>query len=149
MVELTKKQDKNSYLSEFERFEKTLLIDGQHRCPALREAAMGRFAELGFPTIRDEEWRFTNIAPLTQVSFQLALTSVPKELTPLKLDRLTYGAWDCYRLVFVNGSFAPELSNSPATQALLCSGLRKALDHQPQLIEASLAILPATSSDAP
>jgi Fe-S cluster assembly protein SufD len=130
---------KDHYLETFSRFEKARRAEESAPLHRLREAAMSRFAELGFPTTRDEEWRFTNIAPLTQVSFQLALTSVPKELTPLKLDRLTYGAWDCYRLVFVNGSFTPELSNSPATQALLCSGLRKALDHQPQLIEASLA----------
>ena len=31
---------------------------------ALREAAFQRFAELGFPTTRDEEWRFTNVAPI-------------------------------------------------------------------------------------
>ena len=30
------------------------------------------FSSLGFPTVRDEEWRFTNVAPITGGDFQLA-----------------------------------------------------------------------------
>ena len=37
---------------------------------ALREAAFERFAELGFPTTHDEEWRFTNVAPIARTSFR-------------------------------------------------------------------------------
>ena len=33
---------------------------------ALREAAFARFSELGFPTTHDEEWRFTNVAPIAR-----------------------------------------------------------------------------------
>ena len=32
----------------------------------LRESAFARFSELGFPTARDEEWRFTNVAPIAR-----------------------------------------------------------------------------------
>jgi Fe-S cluster assembly protein SufD len=35
----------------------------------LREAAFQRFAELGFPTTHDEEWRFTNVAPIARAEF--------------------------------------------------------------------------------
>jgi Fe-S cluster assembly protein SufD len=35
----------------------------------LREAAFRRFAELGFPTTHDEEWRFTNVAPIARTTF--------------------------------------------------------------------------------
>src|SRR6266849_2431337 len=102
---------KDHYLEAFSQFEKARRADEHSPLYRLRESALSRFTELGFPTTRDEEWRFTNIAPLTQISFQPAMTPVPKQLTALKLDRLTYGAWDCYRLVFVNGAFAPDLSN--------------------------------------
>ena len=48
------------YLKEFSRFEREA---GQ---PAwvlpLRKTGIARFAELGFPTPRDEDWRFTNVA---------------------------------------------------------------------------------------
>ena len=36
---------------------------------SLREAAFQRFAELGFPTTKDEEWRFTNVAPIARARF--------------------------------------------------------------------------------
>ncbi|MGO9228173.1 MAG: Fe-S cluster assembly protein SufD [Bryobacteraceae bacterium] len=36
---------------------------------ALRESAFARFTELGFPTTRDEEWRFTNVAPIARANF--------------------------------------------------------------------------------
>lgn len=39
---------------------------------ALREAAFERFTELGFPTTRNEEWRFTNVAPIARAHWQVA-----------------------------------------------------------------------------
>ncbi len=127
------------YLETFTRLEKTRRADEPAPLHRLRESAMSRFTELGFPTPRDEEWRFTNITPLTQISFQPARPSVPQQLTALKLDRLTYGAWDCYRLVFVNGAFTSELSILPAEQALQARSLRSAIDEETQALEPYLA----------
>jgi Fe-S cluster assembly protein SufD len=42
----------------------------------LREAAFQRFVELGFPTTHEEEWRFTNVAPIARARFVNA-TPVP------------------------------------------------------------------------
>jgi Fe-S cluster assembly protein SufD len=131
---------KDHYLETFSEFEKARRNENGTPLVRLREAAMSRFAELGFPTTRDEEWRFTNIAPLTQVSFRLASTSVPKQLTALKLDRLTYGAWDCYRLVFVNGAFANDLSTLPDKQKFTVCSLGDVLEGgAPRSIEPYLA----------
>lgn len=38
----------------------------------VREAAFQRFVELGFPTTHDEEWRFTNVAPIARQRFEVA-----------------------------------------------------------------------------
>jgi Fe-S cluster assembly protein SufD len=130
---------KDHYLETFSRLEKSRRADEHSPLSRLREAAMSRFAQLGFPSTHDEEWRFTNIAPLTQVNFQPAGDSVPKQLTTLKLDRLTYGAWDCDRLVFVNGAFAPDLSNPPAGWKTSGNSLREALEQNPQSLEPFLA----------
>jgi Fe-S cluster assembly protein SufD len=130
---------KDHYLETFSRLEKSRRADERTPLRRLREAAMNRFIELGFPTPRDEEWRFTNIAPLTQVNFQPAVVSTPKQLTALKLDRLTYGAWECYRLVFINGAFAPDLSNPPVGQIAPRSSVREALQEDAQALEPYLA----------
>jgi Fe-S cluster assembly protein SufD len=36
----------------------------------IRDAAFARFAELGFPTTHDEEWRFTNVARIARATFE-------------------------------------------------------------------------------
>src|ERR1019366_9761990 len=41
----------------------------------LRETAFQRFAKLGFPTTHDEEWRFTNVAPIARSTFQRGLAA--------------------------------------------------------------------------
>ncbi|MGB9457263.1 MAG: Fe-S cluster assembly protein SufD [Bryobacteraceae bacterium] len=43
---------------------------GQPWLMKLRESAFARFAELGFPTARSEEWRFTNVTPIARTSFR-------------------------------------------------------------------------------
>jgi Fe-S cluster assembly protein SufD len=68
-------------------------------------------AKVGFPTIRDEEWKFTNMAPLLQLPLHPAQKS---GLAPgLKdISGFTFGL-DCYRLVFVDGYFCARLSSLP------------------------------------
>ena len=41
----------------------------------LRKAGIASFAEAGFPTLHDEDWRFTNVAPIAKLTFQLAARS--------------------------------------------------------------------------
>jgi Fe-S cluster assembly protein SufD len=47
----------------------------------LREAAFQRFAELGFPTTHDEEWRFTNVTPIVRGRFEMTpvAAGIPEE----------------------------------------------------------------------
>ena len=63
----------------------------------VRAAAFQRFAERGFPTTHDEEWRFTNVAPIARVAYAPAPAS-----GNLNLDELTAFA-SGVRLIFVNG----------------------------------------------
>src|SRR5947209_8220053 len=101
-------EERDVYLSDFMRLEHALgagLRAGLHR---LRTDAMSRFAERGFPTQKDEEWRFTNLAPLTKVPFQRAeRTQAPRDVGELLA---TIERHDAASLVFVNGYHVPELS---------------------------------------
>ncbi|MGH9254508.1 MAG: SufB/SufD family protein, partial [Vicinamibacterales bacterium] len=78
-----------------------------------REDALSRFLALGFPTTRDEEWRFTSVAPIADHVFTLAAGASPdashRDLVPLRLPDV-FGA----ELVFVDGRYAPALSNGDA-----------------------------------
>ncbi|HVJ27038.1 MAG TPA: Fe-S cluster assembly protein SufD [Vicinamibacterales bacterium] len=72
----------------------------------LRDKSAARFAALGFPTVRDEDWRFTNVAPIASTEFQIAGEA---KVSQAELDSLPY-ATARYRITIVNGRFAPELS---------------------------------------
>ncbi len=76
----------------------------------LRERGLNRFTELGIPTTRDEEWRFTNIAPLLKKPFKVADGAT---LVGSQIDELVQQAAlddDFHRLVFVNGRLAEQWS---------------------------------------
>ena len=84
----------------------------------LRDHAASRFVELGFPTVRDEEWRFTNVSPIASTEFKLA---PPSKLAPEALASFLY-ADAPLRLVIVNGRVAPELSRTTGLPAGLKFG---------------------------
>jgi Fe-S cluster assembly protein SufD len=53
----------------------------------LRERAFHRFAETGFPTTHDEEWRFTNVAPIARTEFTAAASRIAVSV-PNGVERL-------------------------------------------------------------
>jgi Fe-S cluster assembly protein SufD len=75
-----------------------------------RAAAARQLLAEGFPTTRDEEFRFTNVAPLASKAYPAA--DVPPARASLDALRAeaTVPGLDAHEIVFVNGRFAPELS---------------------------------------
>jgi Fe-S cluster assembly protein SufD len=71
-------------------------------------AAWKRFQELGFPTTRQEEWRFTNLAPLARSTFALGRPTT-NGVAQADVDRLGLDK----SLVFVDGHFRADLSSAP------------------------------------
>jgi len=63
-------EEKDVYLAGFSRLEQTLKNDRLPWLNALRQTAIDRFAALGFPTLDDEEWRFTPLTALTRTPFE-------------------------------------------------------------------------------
>ena len=97
------------YRSEFLRREKDLAGSHQPWVRDLRNKAMACFTEAGFPTSRQEEWKYTNIAPILKPLFRPAL---PRGcgLPPQALSSLPFRGLSEMTMVFVNGYYCPELS---------------------------------------
>jgi Fe-S cluster assembly protein SufD len=70
----------------------------------------------GFPTTRDEDWRFTPVAPIARTGWRLDPGGGPEvaRVTPAQLEPFRFGEPGWYTLVFVDGRFAPSLSHRPA-----------------------------------
>ena len=112
---------------------------------ARRERAMADFERRGFPTTRDEAWRFTSVAEIARSAFVPAPASsrdAAGEALRLSLGGGSAGP----RAVFVNGRFAPELS-SAAGPGVAIESLATALEREPQL-ESQLGRLVGESANA-
>src|SRR5208337_1326790 len=74
---IASKEKEGIYLASFMELEGRLAASGPSWLHEIRRAAMAGFAEKGFPTTRQEEWRNTNVAPIAAVPFQPATTPRP------------------------------------------------------------------------
>ncbi len=114
---------------------------------SLREDAFGRFCDIGFPTTGDEDWRFTNAAPLSQLAFNLEQNgSAQVSVKDLEAFRLPGAACS---LVFVDGRYAPELSSGEQLPTGVDAGsLAAAIAKDPKALEAHLGRYLDTQRDA-
>jgi len=70
LIEVHESQE--TYLASFASLER----DARPWLRRLREDALQRFTELGFPTTRNEDWKYTNLAPWTRIPFERAGKSI-------------------------------------------------------------------------
>jgi Fe-S cluster assembly protein SufD len=110
----------------------------------LRARAVERVGLLTVPNTRDEDWRFTDISPLTRISFQpvrAAATLTEADIAPFVLPEAPL------RLVFVDGIYAPQLSTAVAG-AVVVSSLAAALPAHAVVVEAELGRSAAFENNA-
>jgi Fe-S cluster assembly protein SufD len=103
----------------------------------IRRLGMDRFRTMGFPTIHDEAWRDTSVAPIRKVPFQPAVHEEPSgertHLTPLPRE-------NGVRLVFINGRHSRALSSSGTRPASLqVASLKDVLAQDPESAKPHLA----------
>jgi Fe-S cluster assembly protein SufD len=125
------------YWEQFDRLQK--LTPDAPWVASARQMAMGCFAELGFPTVEDEDWRFTNVAPIAGLPFNPALELAIDGVPASALQRFSFSTLPGTRLVFVNGHFAPGLSSvAPTPEDIRVGSLAQALRSEPALVEKHL-----------
>lgn len=125
----------DAYGDAFEAAAPGLPGSGTGWTTALRGEAMQEFCASGFPTRRNEAWRYTDLNPLQKSAYHAptAATEAPgKDLLPPK-------SLDGARVVLVNGKFSDSLSDLGALEpAVTFMSMAEALNHKPELIEAYL-----------
>jgi len=133
------KETPNRYLSSFERFEKDLAGDGQSWLHEIRKAAIQCFAELGFPSTRIEDWKYTNVAPIAKIDFEPAQRE-PGRVSGADIARSPFVGPDSIRLVFVDGRFSEELSSLEALpQGTAVGSLTQELENGNATLQAHLS----------
>jgi len=133
----TATQGLQNYAESFGGFEKAAASRELSWLRKLRQDGFARFSETGFPTLRDEDWRFTNVSAIAQTPFRLVRNgdSLPsrKDLDPFRIAGV-----GC-QLVFVDGRFAPALSSLGQMPAgVTVSSLARQLARDPGALEPHL-----------
>lgn len=100
-----------SYVKEFESFTGATTAEGPEWLEPVRRAAMEQFVRTGFPTSRQEEWRFTPVSPIAQASWRSAAVGGIEDVAREQLTPFVFGHSEWCTLVFVNGEYAPALSS--------------------------------------
>jgi len=77
---------------------------------SLRQTGLDGFAALGFPTLQHEDWRYTNVAPITRLPFAPATPVAVNGAESQLIAESIFADLPGHRLVFVNGEFSPQLS---------------------------------------
>ncbi len=103
---------RDHYVSRYAEFERGA-GDEPAWLRSLRREALAHFEERGLPDRKQEEWRYTNLAALAGVPFELAPPAAPPPREAV--EPVAFPVYACGLAVFVDGRHVPELS---ATRAL-------------------------------
>lgn len=115
----------------------------------LRTRGWERFTQLGLPTTREEEWRFTNVAPLASRPFTLAASD---QLDTADIEGLIEQAsldGGFHRLVYVNGRYSQQWSRiDELPHGVILQSLAESTRERQGFVQARLGRLAAAQHSA-
>jgi Fe-S cluster assembly protein SufD len=137
------------YQNIFERFEQRLNGESGSGVHDLRKKAMAHFTGQGYPTTRDEEWKYTSIRPITEIDFEPEAALREDGSAKQLLKKYNFDGLDCCHLVFVNGHFSSALSSlHDAPAGVRIMSVRDALKNGEPEIEKYLSRYTDENGDA-
>ena len=99
------------YSDAFKKFEEQLNGQTTSKVHQYRKEAIKSFQDLGYPTTRHEEWKYTNVLPLVDQNFKISKPYKPGSISKDKINPYQFSGLEDRILVFINGHFASELSD--------------------------------------
>ena len=104
-----KNDNRGKFIELFRLYENSLNGQKNNVMHSLQKVAIQRFGNnVDFPTRRNEDWKYTNVAELLQPTYQQ-----PKlvDITTEDIKPFLFEGLDAYLLVFVNGKYNKLLSS--------------------------------------
>ena len=116
---------KDDLLSSFMAFEAKLNGQPNSRIHKIRKKAFAQFEERGFPTIKEEDWKYTSLNPVIREEYSFS-NDLDHKLEYKDVQRYLLHEIDTLRLVFIDGVFSSWLSNTSSPKidvGCLCHGI--------------------------
>jgi Fe-S cluster assembly protein SufD len=126
------------YEEHFASVEKTLPGAQLPWLSKARQEGLKRFAELGFPTQKNEAWRFTSVDVLAKGAFEFPGAGTGA-VGQASVAEFSFRGLESFQLVFVNGRYAPDLSTVPSDANVRVGDLTSFLLSNAQDLERHLA----------
>jgi len=76
-----------------------------------KKEAFNAFSKQGFPTTKDEEWKYTSLRSILKKEYGIAPAQATN-ITPESFAPYLVAGLDSYKLIFVDGVFQPSLSDT-------------------------------------
>ncbi|ADV48924.1 Fe-S cluster assembly protein SufD [Cellulophaga sp. E16_2] len=108
---------KDKLISSFMAFENNVDVD--HPVHEVRSEAMKNFETKGFPSKKDEAWKYTSLNGLQKIDFSI----FPKEVNALEyreVKKYFINEIDTYKIVFIDGIFSSNLSETTHDGVDIC-----------------------------
>ena len=133
-------QARDHFVADFARRSGALPGSGTPWVERMRRLALEQFAATGFPSAREEDWKYTNVEPIARHRFD-APTRPATAITPGQVAALAFGENTSeHLLVFVDGFFVSSLSRTGTLpRGAVVASLAQMLAREPQRVEPFLA----------
>ena len=102
---------KEKLASSFLAFENKVDIDTTSKVHDIRTEAFGAFENKGFPTKKDEEWKYTSLNAVLKHDYNVFPKAIPT-LPYEQVKKFLLNETDCYNLIFIDGVFSSFLSET-------------------------------------
>ncbi len=110
---------KEKLVSSFLAFENKGILDLDSNVHAIRTTSIQNFEKKGFPTKKDEEWKYTSLRPLLKHDFCL----FPTTGNPIgfkQIKEFLINEIESYTLIFIDGVFSSFLSDTTHEDCDIC-----------------------------
>lgn len=123
---------KTRLVTDFYARESVMNGEAQSAFHQKKRAALTEFDRLGFPTVRNEEWKYSNVKDLLSENYQFGVES---KLSVADLEDLRIPEQAANVLYFVNGHYEPALSKIVSKPSqIIVESLYQAQKNNPELL---------------
>lgn len=102
---------KEKLAASFLAFENKVDIDTSSKVHEIRTEAFGAFENKGFPTKKEEAWKYTSLNKLLKQDYNVFPSEMPT-LAYETVKKYLLNETDCYNLIFIDGVFSSFLSDT-------------------------------------
>jgi Fe-S cluster assembly protein SufD len=93
---------------------------------SLRAQAFQHFKNLGFPSTKVEDWKYTNLVPILKEGYALEQDEEVLSIKEAVIAKVKIQLLDCYHIVLVNGKYRADLSDAVNVEGLYISSIADA-----------------------